>query len=177
MVYLLLCFVALSVSILIWIEVRKARLSRMTWEELAAGLQPISAAGITVAATMFCDPSLSDVKFGQGELWSMVGGWRGLRRMQANASLLIALAEDAQSWDCVHSAEIAEHMRRDALQLRRAVLFLAIRRLFGLGDQNALFTLEASYAYYAMSERLLSLYEVSPSRRYAHLAAAVWNYA
>ena len=177
MVCLLVSFVALSVSILVWTEVRKARLSRMTWEELACGLQPINADGITVAAVVFCDAGLSDLRFGSRELWTMIGGWSGLRRMQANAGLLIALAEDAQSWDCLHSAEIAEHMRRDALKLRRSVLLLAIRHLFGLGDQDALYALEAAYAYYAMSERLLSLYEVSPSRRYARIAAAVWNYA
>ena len=108
------------------------------------------------------------------ELWSLIGGYDGVRRMYSNSAVLLALASYTQRWNPGESVIVVERMRRDAILLRRASQRLFLRYLFESDRTTGPFSLqEATSAYYLMRERLLALYETSHAGRYAQLAAAL----
>ena len=169
--YILILVASLLVLALFREELRKFQFARKTWPELLSEVNTVNIEGITLAA-LECDSHLA---FDPDEVWTMIGGWSGLKRMQANAHLLIALASHAAHWNSEAYAEIAEQMRGDARAIHKAVRRIGWQRLFGKGI--SLFssdTLGTVCAYYRMSECLMTLFERSPSRRYGQLTAAVW---
>lgn len=168
----ILCLVTLLLLLALFqVELSKFRLARKTWNQLLEELRAVNTEGITLAAL----ESGSPFAFEPDEVWTMIGGWEGLRRMQANAQLLLALASHATHWSSEDRQIIAEQMRCDARDIQKAVSRIRFQRLLGKG--NRLFfpdTLGTVCTYYRMSERLLTLFERSPSRRYGQLTAAVW---
>ncbi len=169
--YTLILVASLLVLALFREELRKFQFARKTWGELLSEVSTVNIEGITLAA-LECN---SHVAFDPDDVWTMIGGWNGLKQMQANAHLLIALASHATQWNSEACAEIAEQMRSDAREIHNAVRRIRWQRLFGKG--TSLFssdTLGTVCAYYRMSECLITLFERSPSRRYGQLTAAVW---
>lgn len=169
--YVLILVASLLVLALFLEELRKFQLSRKTWSELLSEVSTVNIEGITLAA-LECD---SHEAFQPDDVWTMIGGWNGLKRMQANAHLLIALASHATHWNSEACVEVAEQMRGDARAIHKAVRRIRWQRLFG--KRTSLFssdTLGTVCAYYRMSECLMTLFERSPSRRYGQLTAAVW---
>lgn len=128
--------------------------------------------GVALAALEY--PVLCDRSSGL-DPWSLIGGWRGLRQMHANATLLLALAAQAQAWDRQSSVLALQRMRKDLLHLRRAALLDVWERALARGGKLSGFHVHrAAYAYYDMTELLLKLYLHSPSRLYTHLENALW---
>ncbi len=155
-------------------RIKARRLSQVSWEGLLARLEPVQRGGIAAVARDYLQPSKGQLKLETDELWEMVGGMEGLRRMRDNAEVLLALAGYAQRWNPQESVVVLERMRRDGLALRRASNRLSLSLLLGYGKVRGPFNLhEAASAYYLMSERLLALYETSHAGRYPSLAAAV----
>ncbi len=154
---------------------RKAsRLSRLSWEDLVASLEPVPAGGIATVARDYLQPRMNQLEIETDQLWDLIGGAEGLRRMNGNAEVLIALAGYAQRWNPGEGIIVAERMRRDGVALRRATRRLWIGLLFGYGRVRGPFSLqEAASAYYLMRERLLALYQTSHAGRYPMLAAAM----
>lgn len=147
-------------------------LSRLSWEDLVAKLQPVPVEGITTVALDFLHPTKGQIGIETGQLWTMVGGKDGLRKMRENAEVLVALAGYAQRWNFEESVIVAERMRRDALALRRATFRLSLLFAVGYGRVRGPFNLqEAAGAYHLMRQRLLALYETSHMGRYPLLAA------
>ncbi len=173
-VYILAGVTFLLVLALLKAEVRKVELARKPWNELIAELRPIRTEGITLAALECSSVETTRSLIDPDEVWIMIGGWEGLRQIQANAQLLIALAAYARTWNVGGSANVADRMRCDAMAIRRAVVRIKLRQVFGTSRSSS--ALETACAYYRMSERLLTLYETSPSRRYDQLVRAVWPY-
>ena len=104
----------------------------------------------------------------------MIGEAEGLKRMHANAEVLIALAGYAQRWNFHESVIVAERMRQDGLALRRAVHLTTFSMIFGYARHRSPFYLQqAASSYDLMRERLLALYETSHAGRYSALAAAL----
>ncbi len=159
-------------GVLIKSELRNYRLSHMSELQLIAELQAVGMEGVTLVALEYpdvcsgsngCDP------------WFLVGGWRGLRHMYANSSLLIALAAQAQAWDYHSAALTFERLNDSLLELRRAVVLSLCGRVLVGGTQLGVSHLhEAAKSYYEMTERLLNLYQHSPSRLYTRLDSAIW---
>ena len=153
---------------------KASRLARLSWDDLLAELEPVSIAGISTVALDYLKPSKGQLQIETAELWTLIGGEDGLRRMYANAQILIALAGYAARWNATESVVVAERMRRDGVTLRRATLRLSMGLLDGRGDVLGPFNVqEAASAYYLMRERLLALYETSHVGRYPSLAAAL----
>jgi len=174
--YILAAAVSLLILNLLRAEIRKNELSRKTWTELLAELEPVKAEGITLAALEAFAIDDSQPGIDAGELWTMIGGREGLNRMRANAGLLIAVAAHAEGWNFQGSAVTADRMRHDGLAVRNAAMKIKVNHFCGYGKRTAFHVQEAAAAYYTMTERLLTLYETSPSRRYEQLALAVWPY-
>lgn len=177
-VYILAAAVSLLLLALCRAEIKKLRLATKTWEELVRELKPIRTEGITLAALECSDAGEWQPGIDPDELWTMIGGWDGLKQMQTNAELLVALASQAKTWNLGGSTLVAERMQSEAMAMRRTAMRLRIGRTCGYGRKRAaVYVRETARAYYRMSERLLTLYETSPSRRYGQLTAAVWPYA
>jgi hypothetical protein len=114
------------------------------------------------------------MEFNPNELWEMIGKADGLRRMYANAEVLIALASYAHRWNPAESVVVGERMRRDGITLRRATFALSVGLTLGYDKLRVPFSVqEAASAYYLMRTRLLALYETSHAGRRPYLADAL----
>lgn len=177
-VYVLATFVSLLLLALCRAEIKKIQLARKTWEQLLKELRPVRAEGISLVALECSDVGEWQPGIDPDELWTMIGEWEGLKQMQANAKVLIALASQAKAWNPGGSTVVAERMQSEAFAMGRTAVRLRVRQTCGYGRKRAAISVqETACAYYWMLECLLTLYEASPSRRYGQLAAAVWTYA
>ncbi len=171
---LLLSFAVLGPVLYIQASRKKKRLAAVSWDQLLGRLEPVSRDGIAKVAIDYLQPGKGQLAIETDEMWFLVGGKEGLRRMQANAEVLVALAGFAQQWNFQESVIVGERMRRDGLALRRAARKVWVGMLFGYGKAQGPFSVqEAASAYYLMRQRLLALYETSHAGRYPRLAAAL----
>ena len=155
-------------------RLKMLRLSRLSWNDLLAKLEPVCTSGISLIAIDYLQPTKGQIGLEPHELWALIGGSEGLRRMYANAEVLLALAGYAQRWNFDESVIVHERMRRDGAALRRATFKLSMGDVFGNDHACGPFRVqEAASAYYLMRERLLALYETSHAGRYSALADAV----
>jgi len=155
-------------------RIKASRLSRLSWDDLLARVEPVSIDGISTVALDYLQPSKGQLQIGTAELWTLIGEDEGLRRMYANAEILIALAGYAQRWNPEESVIVTERMRRDGITLRRATLRLSMGFMGRRADVFGPFNVqEAASAYYLMRQRLMALYETSHVGRYPRLAAAL----
>ena len=155
-------------------RVKVSRLDRLSWEELVAKLEPVSAAGISTVALDYLQPVKGQISIEPDALWALIGEAEGMHRMYANAEVLIALAAYARRWNFHESVIVSERMRRDGVALRRAATRLLLGSMLGYGKlRGPFYVQEAASAYYLMRQRLLALYETSHAGRYPLLAAAV----
>lgn len=152
----------------------RTKLSRLSWEDLVGRLEPVSVDGILRVALDYLQPGKDQLRIETSEMWVMIGGAEGVRRMHANADILIALAGYAQRWNPTESVIVAERMRRDGLTLRRAALKLSLSVVTSQNLIHGPFNVqEVASSYYLMRQRLLALYETSHAGRYPQLAAVI----
>ena len=162
-----------------WYSCKSNRdLSGCEWEELVAKIEPVSRKSVAAVALEQLEPKANQITLEPPDMWIAVGGMEGLLRMRRNAELLLALASFAGRWNHDEGLIVAERMRRDAVQLRRAVFY--VKRDFFL---HSVFRIKAKYlpfnvhdaasAYYLLTQRLLALYETSHAGRYPRLAAVI----
>ncbi len=154
--------------------VSRRKLSQLSWEDLVGRLQPVQVDGILTVALDYLQPRKDQLRIETAEMWLMIGEAEGVRRMYANAGILIALAGYAQRWNPTESVIVAERMRRDGLTLRRAALKLSLSVVTSHHTIHGPFNVqEAASSYYLMRQRLLALYETSHAGRYPQLAAVI----
>lgn len=180
----LLFLVAAAVTILVKTTatyVSTAREARADWKEIVARLQPLHQKALGMVARDFLEPGRDQLRLEPGEIWDLVGGLEGLKRMRRNADVMLALAAYTQRWNFEEGVIVAERMRRDArkvhravwhiqLQLQPAVMqFLPKRFRYNLPFEVH----EIASAYYLMRQRLLALYETSHAGLYPFLAESV----
>jgi len=153
---------------------KKNHLADASWDQLVGRLASVPIEGVAKVATDYLQPRKGQLAIGTDEMWFLIGEEEGLRRMQANAEVLIALAAFASQWNFQESVIVAERMRRDGLVLRRAVRKLSFGLAFGKAQATGPFYVqEAASAYWLMRERLLALYQTSHAGRYPRLAGAL----
>ncbi len=152
---------------------KRSRLAGLTWDELVARLKPVPMAGVSTVALDYLHPMRGQLRIKPVELWTLIGGDEGLRRMYANADVLIALADFAQLWNMEEGIIVAERMRRDGIALRRATFKLSLSVVAGESLYGPFNVQEAATAYYLMRQRLLALYETSHIARHPQLAAVL----
>ena|SRR5579872_619756 len=151
------------------------RVNRRSWQDLVSQLKRIEFERVSSVARDYLDPREGQISLEPTDMWLMLGGREGLRRMRENARLMLLLAAHAQRWNFDEGVIVTERMRRDALQLRRAVrhieLALAFHRLLRRSSTFIPFHLhEAASSYYLMRQRLLALYQTSHAGLYPRLA-------
>jgi len=136
-VYILAAAVSLLLLALCRAEIKKLRLATKTWEELVRELKPVRTEGITLAALECSDASGWQPGIDPDELWTMIGGWDGLKQMQTNTEVLVALASQAKVWNLGGSTLVAKRMQSEAIDMRRAAMRLKIGRTCGYGRERA----------------------------------------
>ncbi len=153
---------------------KKNRLRAATWEQLAGQLEGVPMMGITKVALDYLQPTKGQLAIQTDEMWQLVGGAEGLKRMQTNAKILLQLAAFAEQWNRQESIIVGERMRREAQTLRRAVGKIHRGLIWGYGRSTGPFCVqEATSTYYLMRQRLLALYETSHVGRHARLSIAL----
>jgi hypothetical protein len=177
--YLLLSDVVCSL-VLAAIHVHRTslKLTRRGWHDLVERLHRLNVEELSTVARDFLEPQRVQTALEPLQIWELVGGYEGLKRMRINSELMIALAAHAQQWNFEEGVIVSERMRRDALRLRRAILQVRlgmiphiIVRRYSL--RTPFYVHEATSAYYLMRQRLLALYETSHAGLYPRLAAAL----
>ena len=155
-------------------------LNHQNWQSLVSRLQQLNFQAVAIVARDYLEPHKGQLSLEADEIWSLVGGYEGLRRMRENAQIMLGLAAYAQQWNFEEGVIVAERMRRDALRLRWAVdrmeIRRGLRRLLAGRRFRALAPFdfhEAAACYYLMRQRLLALYETSHAGLYPVLAAAL----
>lgn len=148
------------------------------WHNLVAELNKLDMVELSAVAKDYLTPSRNQIDLEPNEIWEILGGYRGLRKMHENAEIMLALAACAQRWNFTEAVIVTERMRMDAAQLRRAVRRVELgmipsRLLHRYQLTLPLHAQEASSAYYLMRQRLLCLYQTSHAGLYPKLAAAL----
>ena len=150
-----------------------SRLVNLDWHELVARLEPLPVDAIGQVAAEYLKPVKGQIGLDPNVVWNSIGGEEGLRRMRANAEVLIALAAYAQRWNFHESVIVAERMRHDGVALRRALFYLALSSKLARGRVYGPFYVhQAVSSYQLMRQRLLALYESSHAGRMPELLTA-----
>ena len=150
------------------------RVDRRSWADLVAALQPIEFDHVTSVARDFLEPREGQISLEPPDMWLMLGGKEGLRRMRNNAQLMLLLAAHAQRWNFDEGVIVTERIRRDALRLRQAVRRVEMALMFHSVLRRSatlipFYLHEAASAYYLMRQRLLALYQTSHAGLYPRL--------
>ena len=156
-------------------QISALRVDRRSWQDIVSQLKRIEFERVSSVARDYLDPREGQITLEPTDMWLMLGGREGLRSMRENARLMLLLAAHAQRWNFDEGVIVTERMRRDALQLRRAIrhieLALAFHTVLRRSGTLIPFHLhEAASSYYLMRQRLLALYQTSHAGLYPRLA-------
>ena len=165
------CLVAAAIKS----QISALRVDRSSWQDLVSQLKRIEFQRITSVARDYLEPQGGQISLEPADMWLMLGGREGLRRMRENARLMLLLAAHAQQWNFDEGVIVTERMRRDAIRLNSAVRRIELALTFNMilrRSSNLIpFHLhEAASSYYLMRQRLLALYQTSHSGLYPRLA-------
>jgi hypothetical protein len=159
---------------LVWSMKGVTDLRGKEWDDLVQMLQPVHFRGLELVARDHIDPQGDQLKIEPGDMWALLGGPEGLRRMKQNADVMIALAAYASRWNMVEASIVAERMRQDSLMLKRALFRIRVDEVLHRRPVRFPFYLhQAASSYYLMLRRLQCLYEANHAGLYPRLAAAL----
>jgi hypothetical protein len=173
----LFIFVALSLivtSALICVQAKARKLAGTDWNTLVARIQPVPFEALEKVALDNLQPRGQQLQLEANEIWLLVGGLDGLKRMNHNADLMIQLAAYVRVWNFDEAVIVAERIRQDAIILKRALHHIKLQRVFRAHRLRVPFYAhQGATAYYLMTRRLLALYETNQYILYPRLAAAL----
>jgi hypothetical protein len=159
---------------LVWSMKGTTHLRDKDWNDLIGLLQPIHFRGLEMVALDHMDPKGDQLKIEPCDMWALLGGPEGLRRMKQNADVMIALAAYASRWNMVEASIVAERMRHDSIMLKRALFRIRIDAALHRRPIRFPFYLQqVASSYYLMLRRLLCLYEANHAGLHPRLAAAL----
>ena len=173
--YLALCgFAAVAVFALVYAQIRSRKLLSKDWQALVTSIEPMHMRGLELVALDHLNPEKNQLRLEPDEIWGLIGGSEGLRRMEHNADVMIALAVYVRNWDYDQSIIVAERIRHDSLLLKRAVRRVRWGARLRHGRLRIPFYAhQAAASYYLMTKRLLALYETNQYLLYPVLAEAL----
>jgi hypothetical protein len=173
----LLLFIVLSMALTgagIYAHRSARRLVDADWDALVARIQPVPFESLEKVALDNLQPSARQLQMEPDEIWRLVGGLDGLKRMNHNADLMIQLAAYVRVWNFDEAVIVAERIRQDAIILKRALHRIKLQRIFRAYRLRVPFYAhQGATAYYLMTRRLLALYETNQFVLYPRLAAAL----
>lgn len=171
---LMVCLLVGLVVVQLWFSARRQKLTTATWESTLSRVEEVNLAGLQEIANLYLQPDKNQLRIEPNEMWKILGGFRGLRRLQSNADAMLTLASFAERWDATDGKVVSEFMRRDASRLRKAVWQVELSLVYGFGSVRAPFAMQEAIAVYILMRlRLLGLYEVAHVARIPLLEAAL----
>jgi len=169
----ILVFIVFSMALTLGIVIvylNARRLSGDNWEALVARIQPVPFEDLEKVALDHLQPQGSQLLIEPEELWKLVGGFDGLKRMRQNADLIIQLAAHVRRWNFDESVVVAERIRQDTVMLKRALFKIQIQMLFSMRKLHVPFYVhQAASSYYLMTRRVLALYQTNQFVLYPRL--------
>lgn len=174
----LVLFAAVSVVLALRSQFFSVKLTDQKWLSLVAKLESLDKDGVTTVALDFLSPQEGQIALEPSDIWNLVGGYTGLRKMRANATVMLALAAFVQQWNFDEAVIVSERMRRDALALRRSIRHLEFSSVYMVFTRTISTSMpfdvhEAAASYHLMRQRLLALYKANLSGMYPALAEAL----
>ncbi|HMD20227.1 MAG TPA: hypothetical protein VKH40_07885 [Alloacidobacterium sp.] len=167
-------FGLLAVIALIYAHTRSHKLLSKDWQTLVTSIEPMHMRGLEMVALDHLEPKKNQLQLEPDEIWGLVGGKEGLRRMEHNADLMIALAAYVRNWNHDQAIIVAERIRQDSIQLKRALRRIRWSAYLRRSQLRVPFYVhQAAASYYLMTRRLLALYETSQYMLYPVLAEAL----
>ena len=153
---------------------RSRKLASADWQTLVTSLEPMHMRGLEMVAMDHLQPEKNQLRLEPSELWELVGGEEGLRRMERNADTMIALAAYVRNWNYDQAIIVAERIRHDSILLKRAVRKIRWTAHIRKSELRIPFYVhQAASSYYLMTKRLLALYETNQYLLYPVLAEAL----
>jgi hypothetical protein len=172
-VLILLCFCFVAAGI-VYYSIATHPVRAATWESLVAQIQKVNLPGLELVALSTLQPKPNQARLGSKDEWEIIGGLEGLEKMRDNSSILIALASYAQRWNMREAILVAEQMRRDAAQLKKALRHIRMGLVLHQHPSGQPFYVrDATAAYYLMTRRLLTLYQTYQKELLSPLAKAL----
>jgi hypothetical protein len=143
--------------------------SSQSWSHALEKLQTVDVDGLRVIANSYLQPNRNQPRGNPAEMWMMVGGVAGIRRLKANAKIMLnlaILAEQsnvvAERWNREGEYPVSEMIRRDAIQLNKAIMRIQWIYVFRLAFlQTPAQLQDTAQLYFLIRNRLLSFYETS----------------
>jgi hypothetical protein len=144
---------------------RRRSLPYGDWESLLSRLSTVNRDKIALISQSLLresgpgDIDEDDSGLNATQIWSLIGGLKGLEAMESNCAVLVDLAFYVQQW-YPEASIVAEHLRLNAREVAWHV-----GRLKGAAETGKLEIFFSDYAqpaittYYLMTQRVLALYE------------------
>src|ERR1700722_12959871 len=155
-------FGLVAVVALIYAHTRSRKLLSKDWQKLVTTIEPMHMRGLEMVSLDHLEPKKNQLRLEPEEIWGLVGGKEGLRRMEHNADLMIALVAYVRNWNHDQAVIVAERIRHDSVQLKQAVRRIRWNMHMRRGQLRIPFYVhQAAASYYLMTRRLLSLYETN----------------
>jgi hypothetical protein len=171
--WILLCF-CLAAAGIVYYSIAAHRVRAATWESLVAQIQKVNLPGLEQVALSTLQPKPNQSRLDSTETWELIGGLDGLEKMRSNSPILIALAAYAQRWNLPEAIQVAEQMRRDSTQLKKALRHIRLGLVLHRHPSGQPFYVrDATAAYYLMTRRLLTLYQTYHEELLPRLARAL----
>jgi hypothetical protein len=140
---------------------RRELLGRSSEHDLISKMEPVDLEGLLRISDAFQQLEKGKPGIEPDEMWRIVGGLEGLRRLRTNAWAMLDLAVYVECWNDEQAAEISEMMRRDAVRLNRAVTHIMFRHLSQFGFRRSPLHMDEVVASYCLiRSRLVDLYQV-----------------
>src|ERR1700740_2547472 len=103
-----------SIVALIYAHARSRKLLAKDWQSLVTSIEPMHMRGLEMVALDHLEPQKNQLRLEPDEIWGLVGGKEGLRRMEHNADLMIALAAYVRNWNHDQAIILPERIRHDS---------------------------------------------------------------
>ncbi len=167
-------FGLIAVIALIYAHSRSHKLLSKDWQSLVTSIEPMHMRGLEMVALDHLQPKKDQLRLEPDEIWGLVGGAEGLRRMERNADLMIALAAYVRNWNYDQAIIVSERIRQDSILLKRAARRVRWNMHMRRGQIRVPFYVhQAAASYYLMTRRLLALYETNQYMLFPVLAEAL----
>lgn len=159
---------------MMYIQFQQYKLRSAQWEDIVSRIQPMHEKGLAMVAQDHLNPQNRELRLEPDDIWQLLGGREGLKRMRKNADLLVNLAAYVQRWNFEEAVVIAERIRQDSLIVKRSLFKIQLQMMLkATSPQIPFHVQQAAASYYLMTQRLLALYETCQYVRYPALAAAL----
>ena len=171
---LLLSLLAVVVGHQVWFAYRSRLRVTRTWEEAVASVEPINIEGIRVIIAGYLESDNGHPPIASREMYELVGGLHGIRRLRENAKIMLTLAVSAERWNCEQGRVISNLIRLDAIRLNKAIFRLELAFFFHLGFIRGPFELQRAVSSYDLiRSHLLELYRSTHANLVPRLEAAL----